>query len=316
MTQRETMQTTACTDDWLPTLEPSIRSIVTAAVPACSRSLPVAVCSAASAVGIDTTDEPDSARTVPDCVPTAVSFLEGYLRLRHQLVAPDQDGAAAERDVTAADRDPMILASDLCHARAYAVIGDAAIPPERTLVLYRVLSSGSETIARRLSETVDSGAQRAGVSNHQFGSMAELSATAATLGATAVGSPAATRTAMQRYGRSLTAAIESQSDTDQQPLRSTVVRVLPEPGPPRSQQTGAPTTLGDTGSSDTPIDRGPITEQSPSNMVSITEHVDRARAALDTLAATEPKGSVNDDSSPVASLDRALRIILNARGTI
>jgi len=61
------------------------------------------------------------------------------------------------------------------------------------------------------------------------------------------------------------------------------------------------------------IDRGLIPERSPSDTASITEHVDRARTALDTLAATELNGSVTDDSNPVASLDRALRIILDAR---
>ncbi|SFB78888.1 hypothetical protein SAMN05444422_10214 [Halobiforma haloterrestris] len=236
-----------------------IGRLVSAALPARERSVPAALCTVAVEVAAmaDRGADPDvSPVQVTEPLIEAVVSLEGYLRIRRQLVDGDSSaGMGCPRDVGAGrnpgsgrpigdrnrDRDAAVLASDYLHAAAYAAAGETPVPAGRGLELYRVLASGSTALSHefleRSLETRDPNGGHA-----ESLPPATVAGVAAELGATALGASGEIRAALETYSRSLAAALVASSgdSSDADPsdgvgsfagpigldLRRTVVRVL------------------------------------------------------------------------------------------
>ncbi|APW97406.1 hypothetical protein CHINAEXTREME_06310 [Halobiforma lacisalsi AJ5] len=240
-----------------------IGRLVSVALPARERSIPAALCTVAGEVAAmaDRGVDPDvSPVQVTEPLIEAVVSLEGYLRIRRQLVHGDSSaGMGCPRDDDARrnpgsgrrigdrdgdrerERDAAVLASDYLHAAAYAAAGETPVPAGRGLELYRVLASGSTALSHEFLE------RSLGTSDLDGGDAeslppATVAGVAADLGATALGATEEIRAALETYSRSLAAAVVARSgettDTDASDevgasarpigvdLRRTVVRVL------------------------------------------------------------------------------------------
>ncbi|MFC6716882.1 hypothetical protein ACFQGT_16495 [Natrialbaceae archaeon GCM10025810] len=282
-------------------LAPAVREAVVGSVPPPDRSVPATLCrTVADAIAID----PPTEGTLESLAEAVVS-LEGYARLRADLLSTDRYGAAAERDVA-------VLASDYLYAAAYAPLADADVAPDRVPALYRTLTVGSETIVRRFSdgasrspvpssEPSPSSSETPAATNGTTGTSdyeVTLAGLACELGATAVGATGSTRRAVRRYGESLAAALAAiapPSPAEGDP-RATAIRVLSgsDDAPARIPARGAVRTAAP--------DRDGSTSTSTSTS-SVDRHLETARRALQALTASD-----EDDSSAVGRLERATRI--------
>ena len=164
----------------------------------------------------------------------AVAFLEGYVRIRTDLLRTDRGGDGGG---PADGRDAALLASDFLHAAAYEPIAAAPILERRTLDLYRTLAAGSSSLADRFLLSV--GEPAADETGHRDENETEtgvdhpdatLAATAAALGATATGASSDARTTLETYARSLSTALQTRAGAAPEPAsvdpRDAAVRVL------------------------------------------------------------------------------------------
>ncbi|AEH38152.1 hypothetical protein [Halopiger xanaduensis] len=325
-------------------LSSTVRAIASEAVLPRDRSFPASLCTTAgevaatidrgtnTATGTDadadtalTFDEHEGrADEILSSVAEAVALLEGYVRLRHDLLYSDR---YADRE----RRDAAVLASDHLHAAAYATITDAPLPDRRSLELYRQLAAGSSALAAGFAawtptalaggdETADAeAAARAQPSDGNFAQpRAVLTETAATLGATAVGAADDTRAAMDAYARSLSTAL----------CRVTASASSPESGSADASTAGR--AGDDPRETAARVLSGRSDASSSSDGASVTtpgiaRHLERARDALaplvDRSETAAADGTAGDDDgaenetgpttpgpAPLTRLERATRI--------
>lgn len=256
-------------------MTPPIRAIVADSLPPEHRSVPAALCSTAGELAAARSDAgPNEDRPILEAVASAIHSLEGYVRIRHELVTGD-------RYATADGRDAAVLASDLLHATAYATIDEVPVGDRRSLELYRLLTETSTRLSRSFLACTEDSDDETG---HPT---AILTSLAAETGAVAVATTDETRDAMRSYGRALGAALASRSDSVDDVFEVTA-RVLSANGSGDDVATSA----GQTGSgaATTPVER----------------HLERARQALDALEPASPDNS--DASRPLSRLERATRV--------
>ncbi|EMA32384.1 hypothetical protein [Halobiforma nitratireducens] len=235
-----------------------VAAVAFEAVPDRDRSLAATLCVVAGEIAAVTGSSPAPSprsdpspgrnRTpVPDCVIDAVTSLEGYARIRRDLVVTDrydrlEESVSTERLETGTetgtegstnDRDAAVLASDYLHAAAYAAAGEAPVPARRSLELYRILAAGSTTLSHEFLERTacrdehtgpvstdaegyetnasETGEWTAADSETAPFPMATVVGVAAELGATVVGTNETVRSSLETYGRSLAAALVARS---------------------------------------------------------------------------------------------------------
>lgn len=170
-------------------------------------------------------------------------------------------GSAPDRECRAV----ALLASDYLHASAHAALGSAAVPPERRRALYATLTAGSADLAASLFAASTGRAEGSAVV------VATLAETGCALGAAVGTASRETVEAMAAYGRSLaTAAGRGEGGTALDRIEAAVAGDRPARDP----------AAGD--------------EPAPAD-----GHVERARAALETLPEGEPR----------RRLERATRVI-------
>ncbi|TYT60344.1 polyprenyl synthetase family protein [Natrialba swarupiae] len=270
-------------------LPPSVRAIVADSLPTRDRCLSVALCTLAGEVARsfdgDRVDDRGDYALGP--VSEAVCAFDGYVSIRFALLVDD-------RYETANDRDAAILASDYLHASAYTAIGKTPISDRRALELYRTLVDGSTAIATgffSLNPEIEAPAtSRSDASRHPDVSLAE---TAAALGTTAVGATAETRSAIERYARSLTEALTATPSVRDE-VRTAVVRTL----------SGSTDRWRADGSDDRNDVGHPDGTQPP-----MIDHLETARTAIESLrrGRDESAGS-HERRDPIDRLERATRI--------
>lgn len=250
-------------------LSPAVRTVVTDWLPPRDRSLAACLCSIAGQVGADGDEaRRDSLERILEPIANAVATFEGYVRVRGALLA--------DAPARPADRDAAVLASDHLHAAAYAAVSDAPVDDGRTVALIRTLIRGSTALAAAFHDgpaDADSGTSQPD---------AVLAATAVELGAVAVDATDAVGEPLERYGRSLGAALAAHPSTDA--VREAAVSVLSDRSTPGPRD--APKVASETGSAPSAVAR----------------HLEAARGALWTLERT-----IDDASRAEAPLDRLER---------
>ncbi len=307
-------------DRTMPSLSPDVRSVAFDALEPVDYSCPVALCRTTGAAV-------SSARLSEQALETitvAIEALQGYVQLRSELLEHDRDGSSA-------DRDAAILAGDYLHAFAHASIGDLSIDDTRQIELFRVLTAGSNTLARSYLEP-SSGAERTNLDGFRQREPelsettpaastpdATLAAVAAELGATVVGAPETVRESVRTYGYSLSRALTiaslepsntpDPSDTSDECPRSIAIRVLS--GRSATETADAPPTANRGGPATE-------TEKAPNRLELLERELASARTALETVdavdqsaEATNHRGSEHagwGDQHPRERLERATRI--------
>ncbi|SDR38654.1 polyprenyl synthetase family protein [Natronobacterium texcoconense] len=290
-----------------PQLASPVRRIVSDSVPPQSRSVPATLCTVAAEIAAGSTaDSSDPSAEIVDPVVSAVTSLEGYVRIRHDLVATNR--YAAETD----ERDAALLASDYLHAAAYAAVDDAPISDRRSIELYRILTGGSTALSRGFLEWGDTGTDADTDDDHQRSRpTAILAGVAAELGATALGATNETRSATKNYGRSLGSAlaIRSSSSDPIDDVHGLTARIL----------------SGHTSSSETDgrsVHQDGIESRSSSSAIvpaPVERHLEQARETLERLEAAADVGLERSDGdetgltagrspSPLDRLERATRV--------
>lgn len=283
-------------------LSPSVREIVTDALPSPDRSLAVGLSQAARDVGLDhrgqrAATNGDVEGKVPGSESTsslveAVQCFEGYVGIRADLLGSDHFDHASERDAA-------VLASDYLHAAAYTQLEGVSDSSRQTVSMYQVLTRGSSALSTAF-HVQSAGTRR--VRTESPTPEAVLAGTASELGATAAGATEDAREALQRYGRSLLGAItEHPSPSDAVgEVATLVLSGRLEDGAVEGDATASP--------------RQPAADDGRPALVS--KHVQRAREAIATLerspghqerevadTPTDP-----DSRSPLRRLERATRI--------
>lgn len=329
-------------DRSLSGLSSTVRAIASEVVPPRDRSLPVSLCTIAGEVAATTdrgtntapeTDadaetaltfgEHDQSDEILSAIAEAVSLLEGYVQLRHDLLYSDR---YADRE----RRDAAVLASDHLHAAAYATITDAPVPDRRSLELYRQLAAGSSSLAAGFaawttSESADGDDTDANAtalkqpSDDDFVQpRAVLAETAATLGATAVGAADDTRTAMDEYARSLSTALCRVTSSASSPKSGSVHASRADGSPTDPRETAARVLAGR-------FNASPRSDGTSATSPGIVRHLERARDALAPLVERAETAAVdgtagNDGGTenetepttpvpaPLTRLERATRI--------
>ncbi|MHC3436503.1 hypothetical protein ACYJ1Y_00035 [Natrialbaceae archaeon A-gly3] len=165
---------------------------------------PVTLVRAIGRVG-DTPSEPVHREVV-----TAVGFLEGYRRLREDLLTSAHD--------TSRERDRSLLASDYLQAGAYSAFDDSTLPAATKLACYRHLTVGSTALAEQLFEPGSGPDERLSPRAVLVGTAGALGAVVADLEDAA----GATRT----YGESVTMATELAVDHPDVDVRETLAATL------------------------------------------------------------------------------------------
>ncbi|APX98022.1 hypothetical protein SAMN05421809_1128 [Natronorubrum daqingense] len=198
-------------------LAPSVQPLVTESIPARVESFPAALCTIAGEIGSDAADEyvrptNDDLEDVLEPVVTAVTLLEGYVTLR--LAVLHGDGKTTADTPNASDRDAMLLASDYLHAGSYAAVAETPVSDQRRLELYRVSIGGSSELSHRFLGASDatSAPDEDGDTVDALEARASLAETAGVIGATAVGTPTETRTALRRYSHAMMSALVRHSE--------------------------------------------------------------------------------------------------------
>ena len=153
----------------------------------------------------DTPSEPVHREVV-----TAVGFLEGYRRLREDLLASAHDSPR--------ERDRALLASDYLQAGAYTAFDDSTLSAATKLACYRHLTIGSTALAEGLYEP------GSGPDEH-LSPRAILVGTAGALGAVVADLEDAAD-AVRTYGESVTMATELAVDHPDVDVRETLAATL------------------------------------------------------------------------------------------
>lgn len=290
MSERTSTHDAPGDDRPFPGVAPSVRRIVTDAIPPRDRSLPVALCAVGGEVGSRLSDgsSPSRGRAVDrtlEPITNAVALFQGYVRIRDGLLTSDRYDRSG-------DRDAALLASDYLHAAAYARVADASVSDRRAIELYRVLTEGSTGLATRFLSRAEADAGSAGLDADGDDRRldAVLAGTAAALGATAVGATDEARTAIDRYGRALLAAVDAAPSSDDCRERATLVLSDRD----ATGERGEPTRSRSAPDGD--------------GRRAVERHLDRARAALATLEEVGHPAIDGRGATPFARLERATRI--------
>ena len=263
---------------------PGVRRIVSESIPTRDRSLPVLLCRLGGEIGAEATDERpcQPVDRIVEPLANAVASLEGYVRLRQDLLWTDRYDRPA-------DRDAAILAGDSLHATAYAELADVPTTDRRAVALYRTLARGSTTLAIALRSPAS---PRPASEKADDRPDAILAGTAGSLGATAVGATDDVGAALERYGRSLLTALAA-LPSERDATRERVARRLADPLAFDSST--------DSGGSRASDDRAERTATP-----TLESHLRRARGAVETLEAAT--GESADGRTALARLERATRI--------
>lgn len=217
-------------DRTVSTLSPDVRSVAFDALEPVDRSFPVALCRASAAAV--SSDRP-SEQTL-ESITLVIETLQGYVRLRNDLLERD-------RYTSATDRDAAILAGDYLHAFAHSSIGEISTDDACRLELFRVLTSGSNELARAYPTPVSDPSTDADRTHHaSTGPLTDapsvstpdaiLAGIAGELGVTAAGATETVRESARAYGASLSRALTmaasgSATPSDESP-HSVAARVL------------------------------------------------------------------------------------------
>ncbi|SFS45502.1 hypothetical protein [Halostagnicola kamekurae] len=298
-------------DRTLPALSPEVRSIAFDALEPVDRSFPVALCRASA--GAVSSDGP-SARTL-ESIALVVEPLQGYVRLRNDLLAADRYESAAERDAA-------ILAGDYLHAFAHASIGDASPADGGRLELFRVLTDASNALASAYATSEgDSGSDTTPVSDPSRTSRPDrpagdaptaiLAGAAAELGAAAAGATETVRESARAYGASLSRALSiaerGSVDTRDESPRWVATRVLSA----RSfdDDTDEPPLSASECALDGPVGNRDGSLEAGDRSAVLEDELESARSALETIETVDPidRGPATADGEDSPAVDDPAR---------
>ena len=280
-------------DRTVSALSPDVRSVAFDALEPVDRSFPVALCRASAAAV--SSDRP-SEQTI-ESITLVIETLQGYVRLRNDLLEHD-------RYTSATDRDAAILAGDYLHAFAHSSIGAISTDDACRLELFRVLTSGSNELARAYPTPVsDPTSDTDRTHDASTGPLTDtssvskpdaiLAGVAAELGATAAGATETVRQSARAYGaslsRALTIAASGPEASSSESPHSVATRVL------SSRLTGASTD-------------GPVSSGSGGSLNGASDGVNHeqllereleyARTALETIETVTPDDSAAETAEP------------------
>ncbi|AHG01100.1 hypothetical protein HALLA_16515 [Halostagnicola larsenii XH-48] len=278
-------------DRTVPALSPDIRSVAFDALEPVDRSFPVALSRASAAV---VSSERPSEQTL-ESLSLVIEPLQGYVRLRNDLLQND-------RYTSATDRDAAILAGDYLHAFAHSSIGEVSTDETSRLELFRALTRGSNALARAyvVPDSDPADLDRSSPADTSWTTTptdatptAILAGVAAELGATAVGATETVRESVRTYGTSLSRAIamaasESAAPTAESP-QSVATHILSDRL--TEADAGDPTPAENAGS--------PVESPNGVDQAQLLEReLESARAALDTIETIAPNDRALETAEP------------------